>query len=462
MRSVLVLLLACRCSAVLWCPCVKNGATTDNPPECANVDCSKCGYNEYSCPGASRVMDGVYEIRINACCAVGSWAAFSFADTPDTVSTSDGHSYFKSGNTLVEFKPSPSPTTVDYPGHPSSGYNNLTCSNRCCRLQAFGSGDMSQPCGSSNNCVGWGPCGTFRRFTDSMGIVSAILPVFCVVFVVVIICQRPLSIIPFVTVLVTVLVQAILFIVVLVPVSEYDFWYSSTEVSMEYMSYQACMGFCDTKSDDSHTIIYKFCGDAEHAKYPWSYPSVNQFLPKDSTCPYDLYCNSCYDHVNDWHVFRDAVDFLRYRTIVLEVIFVAGLVIVIMFRGVPVYEWYVINAACVAYYVGLFISCILGCVMTAQLVRSAVIVNEMQSFLNAGQSVPIPVKNVCIVTFVFDFILLAVGLVSWCCCPIEDREDDYRYMHQRYKSSIFTADDRRSLITFSARMPVNGRCQRNA
>ena len=433
-RVLLAFLFACPTLCYPSCKC--SSTTSDNPPECAGVDCSACMYRDRLCPTVSKVVNGVYMTRMNCCCTVGSWVSYSFADTPDAFKTFDGVSYLKNGDAISVFVPSHVPDMVDYPGHPSSLYNSSSCRNRCC---------SASPCDPPGDCVAWSPCSVNSRWDATMqGVV--VLVVLSVVGL------------PFVAVYVSVpcalaLVQIVVFAITLIPVSDFDHWYSSTGVSMEYVSYQACMRFCDTKSDDVRTIRYKFCGDASHAKYPWSYDSVNPYLPKDSAqCPSDLYCSSCYDHIDDWQAMRDSASFLRVRTFVLWVmLFFEFIAVALVYAYTPQHAAYYLNAVYALYSVGALVSFAVGCATLSRLIGSATVVNEIQSFLDDGQGFPLSMENACMVSITFDLIFFFAALAIWCLSTPR------RVLVSRGPgNSVFTADDRRALIAFGAKtyMPV--------
>ena len=340
------------------CTCA-DGPLSDGCSACSDGDSGSCP--QHTCwyqlinngCAASRIQNGVYQTLAN-CCA--EWVSTAFDAVSEYIIV-NGIMYYKNyvTKTLDPYAPSLSPQ-MPFPGLDSTSmasYDNTTCAGRCCRRAMLitepsrtpGCADNWKNCVSEtadadrlpactnataeSNCLVWVPCDPNDRYDFWIACViftcMGLLPTMTSCFVkgyapdpftaykLSIIPTRPenerwLPVVPY----------WVLIVISLLVASDYQQWKASTEVSMQYISYQSCVDYCNGVEDDGYVTRYRFCAEnytAAHAYAIW--PADMNPLLSHGGCPNILeidtnmiFCTTCLAHENDWIHLDQAVVFL--------------------------------------------------------------------------------------------------------------------------------------------------------
>ena len=440
------------------CTCA-DGPLTYGCSACSDGDSGLCTDSpEYTCwyqlinngCAASRIQNGVYQTLAN-CCA--EWVSTAF-DAISKYILVNGIMYYKNyaTKTLEPYVPSLSPQ-MPFPGLDSTSmasYDNTTCAGRCCRRATLitepsrtpGCADNWKNCVSEtanadhlpactnataeSNCLVWVPCDPNDRYDfwiacvifTCMGLLPTMTSCFVsgyardpfTVYELGIISARPANgqwfhVIPYWALIVVSLLVA----------SDYQQWKASTEVSMQYISYQSCVDYCNSVEGDADVTIYKFCAEnytAAHAYAIWP-ADMNPLLSQEG-CP-DLFeissnmifCTSCLAHENDWIHLDQAVVFLLCQCYItwplITVAYCAGRMknwcIHNGFESREVYDACVLCIRCAcdvltAVHVGLFVA---ACFYAAGFTNQYGLSNINSNFSSLS------IQSVCIAWAVFDF-----------------------------------------------------------
>jgi uncharacterized membrane protein len=110
----------------------------------------------------------------------------------------------------------------------------------------------------------------------------------------------------------------VLSILGLVSSIEFIYWAETTEVNKEYISYQACVADCNSKSSDSAAVVFRFCEDPPFGTWSlWNEDSnpLSGLISKTGSCP-SHYCSACASGSNKVDQMLELAWFLRIRSYV--------------------------------------------------------------------------------------------------------------------------------------------------
>ena len=222
------------------------------------------------------------------------------------------------------------PATVEFKGlvtsfSGNSFYDNTTCAGRCCnKVEVHSSSsecntdwaqcakrksDSALPqCSSAliTGCSAWVPCEQHTRvsFYIPWGFLFGLsMLLLCVLCLLSWEKQTPKGI--GAGILIFIASKILFFSFLLVPVSDYRYWTTHTETSLEFVAYQECVAYCK-RSDETTSRPNGYCGS------DWKNSASHSIF--------------CYTQTDEWRRYHQAVTYFEARAYAeWAVIFVLGL-----------------------------------------------------------------------------------------------------------------------------------------
>ena len=411
-----------------YCQC-SDSPSSPQCTKCIGTDgnCSKfqetCRYYEsIHAPNCQneRVINGVYQTKSD-CCS-DQFISQNFSTSPNYINIR-GQVFFKNYNTnlFVLYQPD-YPPSIDFP---DQSYDNTTCAHRCCRKarmitasnctsdwKACAVADSNGiPCDANKTigCSIWIPCDdeTNQAFFGGFSF-SVLFVIYCCFFVLPFIrAETPYS---EVLIAIYILASVIMSSIAPVDIAKYRQWRMDTQVDMDFISYQSCVQYCNGISNDINTVANKYCGDRQYDAFLSQYFAV---FPADlnphlsSTCTRTAgYCDSCYEHRDDWQVLDNTAVFLIIR---ISIVSTALMVLLFCIRFKMETGFYTSHAV-LAMLSFLFMIC--GTIYPDQLGSRG-----GTDVINALSRTTISMRNMCIVFVWFDAVYFGVAVFSgvWIC-----------------------------------------------
>ena len=195
-----------------------------------------------------------------------------------------------------------------------------------------------------------------------------------------------------------------------VDIAKYRQWRMDTQVDMDFISYQSCIQHCNGISNDINTVANKYCGDKQYDAYLSQYYAV---FPSDhnphlsSTCTRTAgYCDSCYEHRDDWQVLDTTAVFLLIRIPIVS----SALTVLLFCMQFKMETGFYVSHVVLAILSFAFMIC--GAIYSDQLGSRV-----GTDVINALSRTTISMRNMCMVFGCFDGVYFGVAVLSvvWIC-----------------------------------------------
>ena len=265
-------------------------------------------------------------------------------------------------------------------------YDNTTCAGRCCkRVEVSQAPDaaciadwktcarlspesIKPPCGAgvSFPCTAWVPC---DRLAWPEGVLVLFILTVVALFLPCVKCMcvqandielfRKKAAFDGLFIFVLIILGAF-YASAIVVASDYEHFAEVTETSLEFVSYQSCVDYCnhfipwDTDNYDLRLETYQmfYCRDAKYDLTGFNiFPADRNQRPGSSECPtswniwsrnsfYGWYCSSCFERRGEWTYLRDLSRFNRIRGFVFWTVLLVVAFMNILLDAFTLLRWH--------------------------------------------------------------------------------------------------------------------------